>query len=104
MRFALVIVLALSACTEFDVFVEAAGDEGTVYECASESSTVELCYLDDSEAELANWLVATKGGAWSCGTTDRWWPRITNALHSGCNYHCPHPGPGCNSKNGCFCP
>ena len=97
-RIAALLVL-LASCTYFDVLIDAASDEGTVYECTLEDGrTVEFCYLDDSADELSD----LTGG--TCGGTDRTWPQITNALGLGCTYACPHPGPGCNAKQGCFCP
>lgn len=91
--------LVLAGCTEFDIVVEAASEQGTVYECQLPDKQVELCFYDDAADELA-WHI----GAASCGTTSRWWPELTNTLGLGCNYHCPHYGPGCNAKQGCYCP
>lgn len=89
----------LAGCTQFDVFLEAAGDEGTVYECTTgEGRTVEYCYLDDSADELADMLGGT------CGDPTRRWPRFVNFLSMGCAYACPAPGVGCNAHQGCYCP
>lgn len=103
MRFVVAIAL-LASCTQFDVLVNAASDEGTVYECTSGEQMRELCYFDDADAELADRLAFDRGGAWSCGSPSRRWPWFTNKLHLGCTYACPAPGVGCNAKQGCFCP
>lgn len=94
--------IALTACTSFDVLVNAASDEGTVYECRGER-TLELCYFDDADEELADRLALDRGGAWNCGSPSRRWPWFTNKLHLGCTYACPAPGVGCNARNGCAC-
>lgn len=96
----LVLAIALlGSCTEFDIFLEAAMEEGTVYECKMESGRiVEYCYFDDSSDELATYIGGT------CGDPTRRWPRFVNFFNMGCNYSCPHPGKGCNAKQGCYCP
>lgn len=97
---ALVLILALAGCTEFDIFLEAAGDEGTVYACTlDDGREVEHCYRDDSADELGELLGGT------CETTGRTWPWLTNLLAMGCTYECPAPKrPGSNAKNGMYCP
>lgn len=92
-------LLLLSACTQFDVLVEAASDEGTVYLCRAGEQSKELCFFDDSADELADRL----GEGWSCGPPSRRWPALANALGMGCTYSCPAPGVGCNAKRGCYC-
>lgn len=93
------LLVALASCTQLDIFIDAATDEGTVYDCRRPNGTVlELCYLDDSEDELGAMVGAT------CETGERNWVAFTNALSLGCNYHCPHYGPGCNAHAGCWCP
>lgn len=92
--------LALGGCTQMDVFVSAATDEGTVYECSTRDGTrvIEICYVDDAEEELGQLLDA------SCGEPARRWPRFTNWLGLGCSYSCPAPPLGCNAHDGCYCP
>jgi hypothetical protein len=89
----------LSACAQVDIFVTAASDEGTVYECRiPDGRVLELCYFDDAIDELS---VLTKG---VCDETSRTWPQITNFLSLGCAYSCPGRPRGCNAHNGCYCP
>lgn len=94
----LALLVSLSGCTQFDIFVEAATDEVTVYDCAVDGAVLELCYLDDSAAELGEQLGAT------CSRGSRRWVQFSNFLTLGCTYSCPHYGPGCNAHNGCYCP
>lgn len=97
-------ILLLCSCTQFDVLVNAASDEGEVYDCTDGAATKELCFYDDSAAELADRLALDKGGEWTCGEPDRRWPWFVNKLHLGCTYTCPAPGVGCNAKQSCYCP
>lgn len=91
--------LLSTACTQLDVFITAATNEGTVYECTIDDGTVvELCYHDDASDELGELI----GG--SCGDPSRRWPWFVNKLSMGCTYECPSPRVGCNAKNGCYCP
>lgn len=96
----LLLAVGLSAsCDSMDIFVAATTGEGTVYECsATDGSTVEVCYLDDSADELGKLL----GRA--CGEPSRKWPWFTNKLNVGCAYKCPPIHNGCNAENGCYCP
>ncbi len=89
----------LGSCTEFDIFIEAASDEGTVYECRTDQGKdVEYCYFDDSAKELSEFVGGT------CGAPSRKWPKVVNFLNMGCVYSCPAPGKGCNAKQSCYCP
>ncbi len=92
-------VALLAGCTQLGVLIDAASDEGTVYECSTDDGrVVELCYFDDAEDELGEML----GG--SCGEPSRRWPWFVNMLSMGCTYSCPAPRQGCNAHNGCYCP
>ena len=92
-------VVVLGSCTEFDIFLEAASREGTVYECQTdEGKELEYCYFDESAEELADFIGGT------CGDPSRRWPRFVNFINMGCSYYCPHPDKGCNAHNGCYCP
>lgn len=92
-------VALLAGCTQLGVFISAASDEGTVYECSTDDGRiVELCYADDAADELGELL----GG--SCGEPSRNWPWFVNKLSMGCTYACPAPRLGCNAHNGCYCP
>jgi hypothetical protein len=96
---AMVIAFAvLAGCTQLDVFITAAEDEGTVYECRIASGDItELCYFDDAADELGEMIGAT------CGAPSRRWPRLANFFSLGCAYRCPARD-GCNAHNGCYCP
>lgn len=73
------------------------GEGGTVYECVGpRGDIVEWCSLLEAD-ELGRETGRT------CGTTSRFWPRLTNGLGEGCVYSCvPHSG--CNALAGCYCP
>lgn len=92
----LLLFAALVGCDYYDRIADA---DGEVYECERDGQTVELCYFEDSAAELADLT-----GATSCGLTDRWFPALTNAFSRGCRYQCPAPAAGCNAEQSCYCP
>lgn len=90
-------LLLLAGCATYETLANA---DGEVYECEAPSGdVVELCFFEDSAAELADLT-----GSISCGLSDRLWPVITNAFSRGCRYECPAPASGCNATSGCFCP
>lgn len=91
-------IAMFAGCEQVDIFVTAAKDEGTVYECRLAGDTiVEYCYLDDAADELGDMISG------SCGTPNRRWPRFTNFFSLGCAYTCPGKR-GCNALHSCFCP
>lgn len=71
---------------------------GEVFLCAvADSPSVELCWRDDDQTELARSVSDAEGGVLvSCAPTPR---------HLGpCLYSCDPGHVGCNAYGGCWCP
>lgn len=95
-------VLLITGCATYETVRDA---DGEVYKCyAIDDSTKELCFFEDSEDELRDSLIANGWYATRCELTGRWFPWITNLIGKGCRYSCTATTPGCNAKQGCYCP
>lgn len=114
----LLLALALAACNPVQTVKGLGGDvvdvigplcdvvnyncDGRVFVCdatdpAGETTSAELCWMDDSSTELAGAITSTGYYDVTCKPTPR-----GGALGWPCHYQCPG-AKGCNAYQGCYC-